>query len=500
MSNYLDEFVMCEQAKEFFGKTKKAISYDGDVSVEYLTNPHLAKIETGAREYQREKVARLNWKQAIMLTVISNGYRRVPQIHIRVIRVGKAFRFELIDGQQRVTSIIDFVNGKFSLPNTDEYNLGNGIDVRGLNIYQIEEKYPTLYQQIISFRIKCTWYENLSDEQTAELFIKVLNNVNTMKPQEIRNAVRGFLSKYIRNTARFEERHDLFERTMSDGKKKKQVLKLFSESFALSGRMEVDEWLSELIYLLENGYRSGVTQASHTKWIESVQEHNGKYSTQEQFDEFEESVLEPLLNFSYEVITSVDPKFRYKLVPMFSQMLILYGYELKNKYGKLDIPTYVNKFFEVSDKWSNTDKKTGGKLYADELMWGTKNEQMEPFNKLFGGKNPKAIGTITYVLDKELKADIDSFGVIELDVRETFSKADIIRKWEEQGRLDYYTNQPLDIKQIAGDHYIPRSWGIKKGGVTEYHNLVVTSKKLNNRKLNMSGDEFKTLLQKEELV
>jgi hypothetical protein len=139
-------------------------------------------------------------------------------------------------------------------------------------------------------------------------------------------------------------------------------------------------------------------------------------------------------------------------------------------------------------------------VYGKEKMFGTKNEQMEPFNKLFGGKNPKAIGTITYVLDKELKADIDSFGVIEIDAREVFPKADIIQKWEEQGRVDYYTGEPLNIKQLAGDHYIPRSWGIKKGGVTEYHNLVVTSKRLNLRKLNMSGDEFKTLIQKEELV
>jgi hypothetical protein len=497
MNNYSDEFVMCEQAKDFFGQTKKVNSYEGDVSVAYLTTPTQAKIETGAREYQREKVASLYWKQAVMLTVIANGYRRVPQIHIRVIKVGKAFRFELIDGQQRVTAIIDFVNGKYFLPNTDEYNLGNGIDVRGLNIHEIEERYPSLYQSILNFRISTIWYENLSDELTADLFINVLNNTNQMKPQEIRNAVRGDLSKYIRDTARFEERHELFERTISDGKTKKHILKLFSESFTLSGRMEVDEWLSELIYLLENGYRSGVTQNRHTQWIKNVQEQGGKYSTQSQFEDFKENVLQPLLQFSYDVILSVPVDRKYKLTPMLSQMLILYGYEQREKYGKLITDTYVQKFFEVYDKWSNTQTK----VYGKEKMFGTKSEQMEPFNKLFGGKNPKAIGTITYVLDKELKSDIDSFGIIEIDPRETFPKADIIQKWEEQGRVDYYTGESLNIKQLAGDHYIPRSWGIKKGGVTEYHNLVVTSKKLNLRKLNMSGGEFKELVKTEkELV
>ena len=98
-----------------------------------------------------------------------------------------------------------------------------------MNITDIRETYPQLYQQILGYRISCLWYENLSDEQTADLFINVLNNTNQMKPQEIRNAVRGYLSQYIRNTSRFEDRHDLFERVFSDCKGKKQKLKLFSD-------------------------------------------------------------------------------------------------------------------------------------------------------------------------------------------------------------------------------------------------------------------------------
>jgi hypothetical protein len=488
-----ENFIYCEIAEEQFGKTNKAESHNGDVSVDYLTNARSPQIETGAREYQREKVASLSWKQKVMLTVIANGYRKIPQIHIRVIKTDNGFRFELVDGQQRITSIIDFVKGKYFLPNTPEFNLGNGIDVRGKKFEDLPTNIKT---QILEYRISCLWYENLSDEQTADLFINVLNNTNAMKPQEIRNAVRGFLSTLIRNTARFNERHDLFERSISDGKKKKQYLTHFSIGFTLGGRMEVDEWLSELIYMQDNGYRSGVTQQKHTQWIKDVQATGGKYSTEAQFNEFNELTVQPLISFSYDVITNVPSELKYKLSPMLSQMLILYGLELKNKYGKLDVPTYTKKFFEVYDKWSNTSNK----LYVNEVMWGTKDEQMEPFNKLFGGKNPKAIGTITYILDKELKADEDSFGVVELDVRKTFSKPQIIQKWEEQGRKCFFTGQTLELKDIAGDHYIPRSWGIKKGGVTEMENLVVTSKKLNLRKLNMHGDDFIKMLNDEMVV
>lgn len=487
-----ENLIYCEIAEKQFGKTNKAESHNGDVSVDYLTDVRSPQIETGAREYQREKVASLSWKQKVMLTVIANGYRKIPQIHIRVIKTDNGFRFELVDGQQRITSIIDFVKGKYSLPNTPEFNLGNGIDVRGKKFEDLPSNIKT---QILEYRISCLWYENLSDEQTADLFINVLNNTNSMKPQEIRNAVRGYLSTLIRNTARFEERHDLFERSISDGKKKKQTLKHFSTGFTLGGRMEVDEWLSELIYLQDNGYRNGITQQRHTQWIKDVQSTGGKYSTKAQFSEFNELTVQPLIAFAYDVITSVPSELRYKLSPMLSQILILYGLELKNKYGKLDIPTYTKKFFEVYDKWSNTTNK----LYLNEVMWGTKDEQMEPFNKLFGGRNPKAIGTITYVLDKELDLDEDSFGVVEIDIR-NFSKAQIIQKWEEQGRKCFFTGQTLELKDIAGDHYIPRSWGIKKGGVTEMNNLAVTSKKLNLKKLNMHGDDFIKMLNEEMVL
>lgn len=482
------EYLYCETAEEQFGKTNKASSYDGDVSVDYLTNNHTPLV-TGAREYQREKVASLEFKQKLMLTVIENGFKRIPQIHIRVIKQGKAFRFELIDGQQRVTSIIDFVNKKFKLPNTKEFNLGNGKDVRGMGIEDIRHTYPEIYRRIFEYRISCVWYENLSDAVTAELFIKVLNNTNDMKPQEIRNAIRGFLSSFIRDNTRFEY-HKLFDRVSYDSGRKVHIrLKHFSDNFTLSGRMEVDEWLSELIYLLENGYKNGITQAKHSKWIEDIQDSTGKISSEESFREFEEVVLEPLLNFSYKVITSVPKKYKYKLTPMVSQILILYGYELKNKYGKLIVEKYVKQFFKIYDKWSNTDSSKGKRHYLDEVMFGTKDEPMEPFNKLFGGKNKKAIGTIVYVLNKELENDEDSFGVIEIDYR-NFTHSQIVQKWEEQKRKCFFTGEYLDLENIAGDHYIPRSWGIKKGGVTEMENLVVTSKELNNLKSSRHGDEF----------
>jgi hypothetical protein len=483
------DFIQCEIAEQCFGETESPTSTNGDVTIKWLKEKEGETLETGAREYQREKVATLDFKQSLLLTILLKGYAKIPQIHIRVSKRGKAFYYELVDGQQRVTSILGFLKGEYNLPSK---LVVDGCDIGGFSAEKLRQEYPNLYNKILDYRILCGWYENMDDEMTADLFINVLNKVNTMKPQEIRNAVRGFLSTYIRNTSRFEK-HDLFTTIQTDGKKPQKSLLHFSKSFSLKGRMEVDEWLSEVIYLYLNGFRKGVQPAQLTDWIKKVQAEAGDYSTEEKFKKLKKEI-DDLLDFSYKVITSVSADYKQRLTPMLSQMLILYGNSLKSKYGKLQIDTYTTKFFEVYKKWS--DVKT--KIWIDyEMPNGT---PMKPFNEMFGGKNSNAIGGICKVLDMELAEDLDSFGVIELDSRETFSKGDILKKWYEQDCKDYYTGLPLSEEDVAGDHYIPRSYGIKRGGVTEYHNLVVCHHTINNQKLNIHGDDFIKQFRKEELV
>ena len=109
-----ENFIYCEEIQDKLGKTKKSVSHNGDVSVDFLTSNASPTLETGAREYQREKVASLSFKQLIILTVLSNGYKRIPQVHIRAIKKGKSYSLEVVDGQQRITSIIDFIRGGYS--------------------------------------------------------------------------------------------------------------------------------------------------------------------------------------------------------------------------------------------------------------------------------------------------------------------------------------------------------------------------------------------------
>ena len=475
------QFISCERGAELFGAIDSKCS-NGDVDFNWLTTEN---INTGMREYQREKVASNEWKQNLMMTVLVNVFAGIPEIHIRVIKTeGGGYRYELIDGQQRVTSVLDYLEDVYPLPKM----VVDGCDVGGMYVDELRNTYPAIYDRILNYRVTCKWYENLTDLQTAHLFVEVLNNVLDMKPQEIRNAVLGFYSRYVRDTSRFDI-HELFTRiTVKKGKKIKEQLKYFSSKFSLTGRMEVDEWLSELAYLKLNGVRKGVTQPKHTQWVKDIQSPNGKY-----IDKFsDKKAIDNLLNLALSLFKATPDKYKVNLNSMTSMMLVLYADDIKQRFGKIIPERFVSAFFDVYSRWSDPTKA----LFAGKQT--INGSVMPPFKELFGGKNSNAIGTIFTILDEEfgcspLEGNSDrkvEVGIIEIDMRDTFKRADVIRKWQEQGGLCYYTGKPIDEDNLAGDHFIPRSWGIACGGVTEYSNLVVCSKDANLKKGNMGGTDF----------
>tara|TARA_B100000029_G_scaffold379318_1_gene374127 strand:- start:333 stop:1991 length:1659 start_codon:yes stop_codon:yes gene_type:complete len=494
---------------EVLGIAEEGISFNGTVSIDWLhtTNMGLeghlgagdtaipALLDTQNRAYQREKVATDEWKSKIIRTVLENNFKKIPEIHLRLVKKGKSYLIELVDGQQRVTSILDFLSGEFSLPS--HFIIKDGdmtVDLSGKNaVVELPDKEfrDRVVSKILRHHVKCTWYENITDEETSDLFIDILNNTNPMKPQVFRNAVLGKLSDYVRDTARPVEGvmpHNLFERQIKhpNTAKEKEVMKLFNIN--LSGHMEMDEWLTELIYLKKNGLRNGIKgQTQLTNWWKDIQ-RNGEYK-----NEFiNKNMIDKLLDFSYNIVKAGNDIRPKKMNSMHTLVLILYADELKNKYGEVQYKKYVSKFFEVYDKWN-----AAAYVQRQQQKVKQKNGTLIPeFSKLFNGKNQNAMYTICYILDIEFKQDPDSWGIIEKDPRETFDPRDVERKWAEQGKICFYDKLPLSWEDAVGDHYVPRSWGIKLGGITEYSNLVVTSHIHNKMKGNTHGDDYLKKCQK----
>ena len=123
--NNTTKMVLPVELEEEIGNTENPNSFRGSCSVSWLKKAvegvaeigdNTAELDTQNRAYQREKVSSVSWKCKIMKTILENGYARIPEIHIRIRYHNGIWRLELVDGQQRVMAIIDFLDGKYSFP------------------------------------------------------------------------------------------------------------------------------------------------------------------------------------------------------------------------------------------------------------------------------------------------------------------------------------------------------------------------------------------------
>ena len=458
----------------------KKDSYIGPVKVEWLD---YAPIDTQAREYQREKVADLKWKQSLMVSVIEKvtgiDITILNMIHIRIKYINGKLTFELIDGQQRITTILDFKNNIYPLG--DNFFVGD-LDLSGLFFKDLQSKggeYKEIADQILGFEITTAFYEGLSDQETSDYFVYKLNNVLDMNYQEKRNAILGGLSRWIRNTSRIEgEKHDIFTTIQEDdGDKRLKYFRVGKRTSKISQRMDRDLWLANLTYLAMNGWRNGISsQQKVTDFYTKTQTAEGKYK--QTFTD--EKIIKTLLNLGLDICKSTPDMFKSKLNSMGLTMMIFYARELQKSYGKINIDLFVTEWFKLATDWSNTKKA----LYKD-LFEANGTTPMKPFWNNFNGINSNAINTIYNVVSQNLP----NVG-IKIDTRD-FTAKQIDDALIAQGGVDAVTGRTLKREDAVGDHIIPRSEGIENGGVTEPHNLQAISRYNNSTKSNMNDKAFR---------
>ncbi len=82
-----EEFIRDEQVDNVFAKkeTDEPFSIVGSVTIKWLFDMvNQGILQTQKREYQREKVAPVEWCQGIIDTILFSGFAKVPQLHIKV--------------------------------------------------------------------------------------------------------------------------------------------------------------------------------------------------------------------------------------------------------------------------------------------------------------------------------------------------------------------------------------------------------------------------------
>lgn len=144
--------------------------------------------------YQRGLVWKDDKKELLMDSILRQI--DLPKIYLRK-NLTKKWKYEIIDGQQRMKTLWDFLNDKFALSEEAEDLL---IDNKFFNISG--KKYSELDSQVRTDRIhkynlSIIIIEHAEEDEIADLFFR-LNNGVPLTPAEVRHSMPGKFSNTVK--------------------------------------------------------------------------------------------------------------------------------------------------------------------------------------------------------------------------------------------------------------------------------------------------------------
>ncbi len=155
-----------------------------------------SRIDTNP-DYQRPPVWSIAQKQLLIDTIL-RGYD-IPKMYWR--RIGKnPDKYEVVDGQQRLRAIWEFMEGKFSLGK--DADPINGYDVK--NTCYVGKKNKVLEDDLRiifdTYALDVIIMNDTNEEEVREMFLR-LQNGTSLKAQEKRNALTGNMRDFVKKIA-----------------------------------------------------------------------------------------------------------------------------------------------------------------------------------------------------------------------------------------------------------------------------------------------------------
>lgn len=222
-----------ETARERTVKTQD-IEYDLETLVKRLKN-NTIKLNP---EYQR----RHRWSDEVSSRLIESLLLNIPipvvfisqDIDVDEETEGSMARYTVIDGQQRLTAIRDFMMGNLELSGLAVLDELNGSKIKDLP--------PFLMRRLEDRTIRCLRIDSTLDPQVKyDIFERLNTGSVKLEPQELRNAVaRGPFNDLIKDLATYPDFRSLLQISEKDPEsnpkvRKMEDMELVLRYFALRG-------------------------------------------------------------------------------------------------------------------------------------------------------------------------------------------------------------------------------------------------------------------------
>lgn len=159
-------------------------------------------------------------KKQLLIDSIINRYD-IPKIYFHKYtreesrKNGK--QFAVIDGRQRLETIVKFIEGKFSLGEDFEYLEDENIDASGMNYSELAKSYPKIKSRFDAFSLPIVTVETDDIELIEDMFSR-LNEAVPLNSAEKRRAIGGDVVKAIDDIAK----HNFFAAKVKFGNKRYQ--------------------------------------------------------------------------------------------------------------------------------------------------------------------------------------------------------------------------------------------------------------------------------------
>ena len=133
-------------------------------------------------EFQREKGVWNTKRKKLLIDSILKGWK-IPKIYLNN---SSEQEYEIIDGQQRIYTILEFLANGFKIEMKD----GNKVFFKDLK--------DGLKDSILNYRIDVEIIRNATEKDVSELFSRLQEGVPLNSPEKL-NAIAGKLNKFIEN-------------------------------------------------------------------------------------------------------------------------------------------------------------------------------------------------------------------------------------------------------------------------------------------------------------